>query len=135
MIAAVRVPPSAPRTSQSIKIEFSPNLEVDAAAKRATDQAADLVRTAADLALDRLPIVPGVRRSRQHGVLSGNPSESTAFPPARDAFRRRGGTQHAGRPELDEDTALSVRLPPPGDCYRAEFSGTAAIRTGHVERR
>ena len=89
VIAAVRVPPSAWRTSQSSTIVFSPSAaDVDRRAQRATDQPRDLVRPATDPARGRTRGPSGVLvDARQHRVLGGDPPGARPLPPARHARR------------------------------------------------
>ncbi len=94
VIAAVRVPPSACSTSQSIAIVFSPSaLQVDRGPQRAADQPADLVRPAADPAADRLPVGAGVGGPRAASRTRPSPSRgrcpcASAAPP-RSRWPRR----------------------------------------------
>ena len=80
MIAAVRVPPSACSTSQSMTIVFSPSASVDHGAKCAADQARDLMGSAADLARTDSRSFRVLRGARQHRVLGRDPAQPA--PPA-----------------------------------------------------
>src|SRR5699024_1225695 len=94
-------------------------LRVDDGAQGTTDEAGDLVGAAADLALAGLAPAPGVGAAREHLVLRGDPALALALQPTRDAGLEGGGDEHPGAPELDEDRALRVVQPVPGDTHLA----------------
>ena len=142
MIAAVRVPPSACRTSQSSTIVFSPSALVSMTARR-------LRPTSREISWVRPPIRP-LTDSRSERVLveRGSMAYSAVTQPWPVPLRqrgtpsvKRGGAQHAGVAELDEHAALGVVQPAAGDAAPARsWSGVrpstrVAVMTGEPRGR
>ena len=106
---AVRVPPSACSTSQSIVMVRSPSAfrSITARSERPMSRWISCVRPlclpfAASRAAAR------VRRARQHAVLGGHPALALAAQECRHAFFDAGRAQHARVAELDEHRAFGV---------------------------
>ena len=79
---------------------------VDHAAQAATDEALDLVGPSADRAACRLALAALRAGTRQHRVLGGHPAAALAAQPARNAVLDRGGAQHAGVADPNQDRSL-----------------------------
>ena len=92
------------------------------------------MRAAADAALDRLPVVAGVGRPRQHRVLGRHPAEPAAPAPARHVLLDAGRAQHAGVAELHQHRALGVVEPAPGQLHRAQFGRGTSVGSGHARQ-
>ena len=131
-MAAVRVPPSACSTSQSMRIEFSPRADRSIAARseRPMRREISCVRPPI-LPLDRLAVVPGQRGARQHRVLRRDPAEAAALAPARHALLHRGRAEHLGVAEADQRRPLGVLLPVPLDGDGTELIVGAGVGTWH----
>ena len=93
-------------------------LVVDAGPERTADQAGYFLGAAAQAALDRLAVVPGVRGPGQHGVLGGHPAEPAAAPPARYVLGDARRAQHPGAAEFHQHRALGMIKPAPGQLHR-----------------
>mgnify|MGYP003694788787 CR=1 FL=1 len=109
MIEAVRVPPSAWITSQSMVIWRSPSAGRSThGAQAAPDQPLDLDGAAALLAGGGL--APGALggRARQHAVFGGDPAARLALEPGRQPVFQCGRDQHMGVAEFHEAGALGV---------------------------
>ena len=132
-MAAVRVPPSACSTSQSMAMVFSPSAaEVDARPQRAADEPADLLGAAADLALDRFAVRAGVGGGGQHRVLGGEPAQARALAPPRHALGDAGRAHHAGLAELDQHRSGRMGGEAAGDDYRSQLVVESAVfSSGH----
>ena len=107
---------------------FSPSALVSMTARRLrpTSREISWVRPPI-LPSPRLPVAAGVRRTRQHLVLGSDPAGPPPLEPPRHPGRERRRAQHAGAAELDEDAALGVVEPVPGDAHLAELVGGAAV--------
>ena len=109
VMAAVRVPPSAWMTSQSIEICRSPSFsQIDHGAQAAADQPLDLLGAARLLAGRRLAARALVGGARQHAVLGGDPAFAAALEPGRQALLEARRAQHVGVAELDQAGALGM---------------------------
>ena len=106
---AVRVPPSACSTSQSMLIWRSPMAGRSTTARSdAADQALDLLGAARLLAARGLAVGAGMGRARQHAVFGGDPAAAGIAHPGRHPLVDRGGAQHVGVAELDQARALGM---------------------------
>ena len=123
-MAAVRVPPSAWSTSQSRTIVFSPNALVSTTARSERP-------TSREISCVRPPIRP-LTDSRSERVLveRGSIAYSAVTHPVPlplsqrgHALGERGGAEHPRPSELDEDAALGVVEPVPGDPDLARLVG------------
>ena len=130
VMLAVRVPPSAWSTSQSIRMVYSPKAIVAIAARseRPMRRWISWVRP------------PGPLRSRevrstvargQHRVLGGDPSFAASLLEAGNAGLDRRGAVHQGSAHPDEAGALGVRIGAALEHERAKLIVGAAIRTRH----
>ena len=108
--------------------------QVDAGTQRAADQPGDLVRPAADPALDRFPVAAFVGRRRQHRVLGGQPAEAGTLAPARHPGGDRGRAQHLGPAELDQHRTRRVLLETAGESHRPKFVIGPAVSSVHVQK-
>jgi len=107
VIEAVRVPPSASITSQSIRIWRSPQrLEIRHRAQRPADQSLDLVRAPAGMPAVHLALDPFRRGAGQHAVLGRHPSAAAVSQKRRHALLHRGGAEHFRAAHLDQGGAL-----------------------------
>ena len=61
--------------------------------------------------------------ARQHRVLRRDPAGALSLEPARHALGERRGAEHPRAAELDEDAALGVVEPVPGDPDLARLVG------------
>ena len=87
VMAAVRVPPSAWITSQSISdLPLAQRLHVDHRPQGAADQALDFLRAARLLARRGLAPAAGVGGARQHAVFRRDPALALAAQPAAARF-------------------------------------------------
>jgi hypothetical protein len=126
VMAAVRVPPSACSTSQSIRIAaLAQRREVEDAAQAAADQALDLLRAAALLAARGLAVAARVRGTRQHAVFGGHPALAAAALVRRHLLVDRGGAQHLGVAEGDQHRAFGVAGIAALQVHRAQGIGGA----------
>ena len=134
VIDAVRVPPSAWMTSQSIQIVRSPSSvsRVDRA-QRAADQPLDLLRAAADLAGAGLALRARRRGARQHAVFGRDPALAGVAQERRHAVldARRADRRACGRPRSAPSLRRASRKP--GVMRRrAQLSGGAPVDSrGH----
>mmetsp|Transcript_5444 Transcript_5444/g.20871 ORF Transcript_5444/g.20871 Transcript_5444/m.20871 type:complete len:301 (-) Transcript_5444:5105-6007(-) len=112
--------------------------EVEHRAQRTADQALDLLRAAALLALGRFTVTAGVGGPRQHAVLGRHPALARAALVRRHALLDRGGAKHPCRAELDQHRALGMHGEATGDAHRSQLvgcpPGAAGEGLGHVER-
>ncbi len=130
VIAAVRVPPSACSTSQSICIERSPSAARSNTARRLRP----ISRWISWVRPDCLP--RAASRSIRVWVERGSIPYSAVTQP-RPLPRRKGGTfssdargaKHAGATELDQHRPLGVAGESARDPHDAQFVGTAAARS------
>src|SRR5207237_9266 len=81
---------------------------VDGCAQRATDQTLDLVRPAAETALDGFASPAVVRGAREHRILGGDPTLSTAAAVRRHAVLHAGRDPHSGAPHPDQARTLRM---------------------------
>ena len=127
VIAAVRVPPSASRTSASTWIVQGPRaLRVDDRAEAPADQALDLGRAAVGPAR-----LAGRRAAGQHRVLGRQPADPLAFEERRDLVRELRRDQHGRRARAVEHAARAVPDEPALDRDRAELVAGSAVVSGH----
>jgi hypothetical protein len=130
VMAAVRVPPSACSTSQSSRMCARPGRQVEHAAQRAADQALDLLRAAALLALGRLAVAARVGGARQHAVLGGHPALAAAALVRRHLLLHRGGAQHARVAEGHQHRAFGMAgVAALSVTGRSASAGRPAVRT------
>ena len=109
VIEAVRVPPSAWITSQSMVIWRSPSAcRSITERKRAADQPLDLDGAAALLAGRGLAAGALGGGARQHAVFGGDPAAALALEPGRQPLLQAGGHQHMGIAEFHETGAFGV---------------------------
>src|SRR4029079_4739601 len=101
--------------------------EIDRVAQRPPDQPLDLVRPAAQLALDRLAVRPLGRRAREHRVLRGDPAGALAPEVGRDAVGDRRRAQDLRVAEADEARALGPFLDAELEADRADLRRAAAV--------
>ena len=120
VMAAVRVPPSAWSTSQSIVIWRSPKAaRSHTARKRAADQALDFLGAAGLFARRRLAAHPLMGGAGQHAIFGRHPALAGAFEEGRRLLFQAGGDQHMGIAEFDQAGAFGMA----GDA-RFEADGT-----------
>ena len=82
---------------------LSPSAFMSTTGPQATaDQPLNFLGAAALLALGRLTITAGVRRTRQHAVLGRHPALALAFQEAGHLLLDRRRAQHPGLPETDQ---------------------------------
>ena len=121
-MAAVRVPPSACRTSQStVRVRLAIALR-SITARRLRP----IRRWISELRPDGRPLLTSRRDravggARQHGVLGGDPALAAVDEPARHLFLDAGRHQHAGVAHLDQRRALGELHRPGGDADGAEL--------------
>ena len=129
VIAAVRVPPSAWITSQSICSVRSPSAaKIEHSPQAASDQSLNLLRASALLAARRLAIRARMRRARQHAVLGGDPPLALALQERGNALLDAGGADDAGVAELDQHRAFGMLGEVAQQAHRTQFVGTTAAR-------
>src|SRR5206468_995765 len=80
----------------------------DHRAKRAADQALDLLRPARLLALGGLAVAARVGGPWQHAIFGGDPALALAAKEGRDLVLDACGAQHAGVAEADEARAFGM---------------------------
>ena len=135
VIAAVRVPPSAWSTSQSIMIEFSPSADRSIAARSERP-------TRREISCVRPPTLPRTdSRSLRVLVARGSMAYSAVIQPRPVSLRHRGtpavndaAHEHAGRPERHEARALGVVEPASLEGDGTELVGGAAVGYGSCAR-
>ena len=110
-------------------VTLAEELEVEDAAQRPADQALDLLRPPALLAARRLAIAARVRGAGQHAVFGSEPALAAAALVRRHLVFDRGGAQHLGVAERDEDRALGVAREAALDGDGAKLVGEATGRT------
>ena len=109
VMAAVRVPPSAWITSQSMVMVRGPSaVQVDGGPQGPADEPLDLERAAALLAAGRLAGHALVGGAGQHAVLGGDPAGAGAEHVGRDPVLQAGGAEHVGVAEAGQAGALGV---------------------------
>ena len=133
VMAAVRVPPSACSTSQSIMIEFSPSADRSIAARSERP-------TSREISCVRPPTLPRTdSRSLRVLVARGSMEYSPVIQPRPESLRQRGtpavndaAHENAGAAERHEARALGVVEPPALERDGTELVGGAAVGTGHA---
>ena len=135
VIAAVRVPPSACRTSQSSAMVFSPSAlrSMHARSARPTSREISCVRPPTRPLTDSRSLRV-LRRRRQHRVLGGQPAQPRALAPARHALGDARRAQHLRVAERDQHRACRVLLEAAGDRHGAELVVGSAVCAGHRDR-
>ena len=132
MIDAVRVPPSAWMTSQSIQTVRSPSsAQSHDGAHRSADQALNLHRAAADFALRRFARRARRRRARQHAVLGRHPALAAAAQKRRHAIFDAGRADDARASDFDQHRAFGVQEEVWRDRGRTQFVGRAIVLSSH----
>ncbi len=108
-MAAVRVPPSAWSTSQSIRdLALAEAGEIDHGAQAAADQALDFLGAAALLAAGGLAVGAGMGGARQHAVFRRDPALAGIAQEGRHPLLHRSGAEHMGVAELGQARAFGV---------------------------
>ena len=129
VMAAVRVPPSACSTSQSMVIWRSPSADRShTARKRAADQALDFLGAARLLARRRLAPHAVMGGAGQHAVFRRHPALAGALQEGRRLFFQAGGDQHMGVAELDQAGAFGMAGEAGGQGHGAHLVGGAVGR-------
>ena len=123
VIDAVRVPPSAWITSQSMVICRGPSARVSTAArKRSSDEPLDLLT-----APTRTAAGPGVRRARQHRVLGGHPAPPLPLQERRHLLLDRGGADDLRLAEAISAEPFGVSVAVGGDHDRAQLVRSPSV--------
>jgi len=129
-MAAVRVPPSACNTSQSIQMVREPSFfQVEGGAHGTTDEALNFLGAAVDFPLRAVARFALKRGVGEHGILRCDPAADDALflHPARDAFLDGDAANHARIAPFDERGAGGVGGDAVLEAQRAQLSGRATI--------
>ena len=133
VMAAVRVPPSARSTSQSMVTVFSPKAAMSVIRPQgASGQALDFLGSAGWASAGNLSSDPFVGRPRQHRVFGSDPAHAAASAPAGDPRRHGGSADDVGFPHLDQCRSLSPGHETWGDRHRPKLLSRTAVRPSCV---
>ena len=130
VIEAVRVPPSACNTSQSMVICRSPRRGRSTTdTQRSPDEALNLLGATRNLAGRGFALGSRRGRARQHCVFGRHPSSSLTAQPRRRLFLERGRAEHVRFPEANETRTLGIARDPALEADWAHFVVGAFGRT------